>query len=244
MAIKWNAVFKRLMMLMDTPGESYFSGPRFIRAMQEFDEDIPNYNKYIDGRNRAGKSTTRRYFFQDILMDLNEGIRGRAVGALLDELEAVDGNAVQVSEIRRLLGGGTLAPTATVPVEAWNGDRLNGYLAEIDAAIVGGNYDRAVTLSYTCLEGFLGAFVRAKDKTGPYSHEIITLAKEVKAYLKQEIKEYPDEVLNGITSSAYAVDKARNQFSESHFGSEAGSRLATYVRDLVNTQIRLLLNFM
>ena len=99
-------------------------------------------------------------------------------------------------------------------------------------------------LSYTCLEGFLGAFVRSKEKRATYPHEIITLAKEVKAYLKQEMKEYPDEVLNGITSSAYAVDKARNQFSESHFGNEAGSWLAIYVRDLVNTQIRLLLHFM
>lgn len=121
---------------------------------------------------------------------------------------------------------------------------MNDYLAEIDAAIAAGNFERAVTLSYTCLEGFLGAFMRAKEKREIYSHEIVTLAKEVKAYLKQAIKEYPDEVLNGITSSAYAVDKARNQFSESHFGSEAGSWLATYVRDLVNTQIRLLLHFM
>jgi len=77
-----------------------------------------------------------------------------------------------------------------------------------------------------------------------YPIEIIALAKEVKDYLKKTLKEYPDEVLNGITQSAHAVDKARNRFSESHFASEAGSWLATYVRDLVNTQIRLLLHFM
>jgi hypothetical protein len=63
-------------------------------------------------------------------------------------------------------------------------------------------------------------------------------------YLKNTIKDYPDEVLNGITNAAYAVDKSRNRFSESHFAGEAGSWLATYVRDLVNTQIRLLLHFM
>jgi hypothetical protein len=66
----------------------------------------------------------------------------------------------------------------------------------------------------------------------------------VKDYIRSTISEYPDEVLNGITQAAHAVDKARNRFSESHFASEAGSWLSTYVRDLVNTQIRLLLHFM
>jgi hypothetical protein len=33
-------------------------------------------------------------------MDLDEGTRGRAVSAILDELQLVHGNAVAVSEIR------------------------------------------------------------------------------------------------------------------------------------------------
>lgn len=56
--------------------------------------------------------------------------------------------------------------------------------------------------------------------------------------------EYPDEVLNGITNAANAIDKSRNRFSQSHFAGEAGRWLAVYIRDLVNTQIRLLLHFM
>jgi len=242
--IKWNAVINRLMNLMDKEGGSYFSGPRFIRAVQKFNEGLPSYTEYIEQRKAAGRSTTRRHYFKDILMELNEGTRVRAAGAILDELEDVDGNATPVSEIRKLLGGETLGPSVTIPAEAWNADRLNAYLADVDGAIASGNFERAVTLSYTCLEGFLGAFVRSKAKRESYSHEIIALSKEVKGYLKSAIKEYPDEVLNGITQAAHALDKARNQFSESHFGSEAGSWLATYVRDLVNTQIRLLLHFM
>jgi hypothetical protein len=242
--IKWNAVFKRLMDLMDQQGGGYFSGSRFIKALQEFNEDLPNYTEYIEERSRAGKSTTRRVYYKDILTDLDEGTRVRAVSRLLDTLETVEGNAVPVSEIRKMLGGGTLAPSAVIPAEAWNADRLNEYLSKIDAEIASGEYEHAVTLSYTCLEGFYGAFVRAKYKQAMYSHEIITLSKEVKGYLKGAIKEYPDEVLNGITQAAYAVDKSRNQFSQSHFANEAGSWLATYVRDLVNTQIRLLLHFL
>lgn len=93
-------------------------------------------------------------------------------------------------------------------------------------------------------EGFLGAFVRAKEKRDVYSNEIIILAREVKDHLKAMIREYPDEVLNSITQAAYAVDRSRNRFSEAHFANEAGPWLATYVRDLVNTEIRLLLHFM
>jgi len=241
--IKWNAVFKRMMDLMDQQGPGYFSGSRFIRTMQEFNDDLPGYTEYIQQRGRAGKSTTRAVFYKDILMEMDEGVRVRAACAILDELETVDGNVIAVSEIRKLLGGGTLAPTATIPAATWNADRLNEYLSKIDAEITAGEYEHAVTLSYTCLEGFYGAFVRAKYRRQKYPNEIIELSKEVKAYLKSSIKDYPDEVLDGITQAARAVDKARNQFSQSHFAAEAGSWLATYVRDLVNTQIRLLLHF-
>jgi len=177
-------------------------------------------------------------------MDLDESSRVPAVTSLLASLEQIDGNGPAVLEIRKMIGGGTIAPVAMIPVQTWNAGRLNEYLGQIDGAITKGEYERAVTLSYTCLEGFFGAFVRAKDKRDAYPNEIIALSKEVKDYLKKAIKDYPDEVLNGITSAAYAVDKSRNRFSESHFANEAGSWLATYVRDLVNTQIRLLLHFM
>lgn len=66
----------------------------------------------------------------------------------------------------------------------------------------------------------------------------------MKAILKTTMAEYPDEVLNGITNAANAIDKSRNRFSQSHFAGEAGRWLAVYIRDLVNTQIRLLLHFM
>ena len=69
------------------------------------------------------------------------------------------------------------------------------------------------------------------------------LAQEVKYWLKHEYGNYPDEVLNLVTQSAHAVTKMRNGFSDSHFGEEAEAWLATYMRDLVNTQIRLLLHF-
>ncbi len=73
--IKWNVAFKRLMTLMDQPGEGYFSGSRFIRAVQPFNEDLSNYSQYIQERGQEGKSTTRSVFYRDILMELDEGTR-------------------------------------------------------------------------------------------------------------------------------------------------------------------------
>jgi hypothetical protein len=241
--INWNAIFNRLFKLIDQPGEPYFSGPRFIRRVQEVDPFISNYSDYIEERKNSGKSTTRRDYFRDIFLDLDEGRRAKLVNSILDEVEK--SNLELSSEIRKILGGGSTGPTATVPSMAWHSERLNEFLSDIDAAIAAGNYERAVTLSYTCLEGFLGAFVRAKFPTREtHPEELISLAKEAKNVLKETIKEYPDELLNFVTQTAYAVDRSRNRFSESHFAGEAGSWMATYVRDLVNSEIRLLLHFM
>ena len=168
--------------------------------------------------------------------------RFNAVRAILDVVQPHYPD--EAFEIRSLMGGGTSAPTAAIPSGAWNSTRLNDYLHDIDAAIVANEYERAVSLSYTCLEGFLGAFIRAKSTRDSYPTEIIALSKEVKEHLKANIGDYPDEVLNGISQAAHAIDRSRNRFSESHFANEAGAWLATYVRDLVNTQIRLLLHFM
>ncbi len=169
--------------------------------------------------------------------------RFKFVSGILKEVES--SNPDLCSDIRTMMSGGVLAPSATVPEYAWNADRLNEYLNGMDGAITAGDYGRAVTMAYTCLEGFLGAFVRAKSPgQASYSNEIVMLSKEVSQYLKSINKDYPDEVLNLIKHSAHAVDRARNLFSEAHFGSEAGLWLATYMRDLVNTQIRLLLHFM
>jgi hypothetical protein len=43
---------------------------------------------------------------------------------------------------------------------------------------------------------------------------------------------------------AHTVDRSRNGFSAAHFGEEAARWLAVFVRDLVNSEIRLLLHFL
>jgi len=244
MALNWSAIWKRVFKLIDADGTpSYYSGSRFIRAIQEIDPYFPDYNEYMRERSRSEQSTTRRYYYEDIFMGLKESDRFKLVSNILNEVQS--NNPDMCAEIRTMMSGGVLAPSASVPEYAWNGDRLNEYLNGMDAAISAGDYERTVTMAYTCFEGFLGAFLRAKRPgLASYPNEIIALAKEACEHLKAINNDYPDEVLNLIKHSAHAVDKARNRFSESHFGGEAGLWLATYMRDQVNTQIRLLLHFM
>jgi len=50
---------------MDTSGESYYSGGRFFKAIQEVDQYSPTYGDYIEERRKAGQSTSRRDYFRD-----------------------------------------------------------------------------------------------------------------------------------------------------------------------------------
>jgi hypothetical protein len=240
--MNWTPIYARLIRMIDLQGPAYLSGSQFLRLMRDVDPYIPQYNDFIKERGKGGKSTTRRDFFRDVLDEFDENRRLRAVYILLDNAEPVE--PTMVTEIRALIGGQVPVPSVTIPDSAWNATRLNENLTLIDETIAIGEYERAITLIYTSLEGFMGAFVRAKYKREKYPNEITELAKEVRAYLKETIQEYPDEVLNLVKQIPNSIDRARNQFSEAHFGKEAGLWLATYLRDLLNSQIRLLLHFM
>jgi len=128
--VNWTIVFNRLFKIMDRKGEPcYYSGPRYVQAVQEIKEDFPNYTDYINQRSIHDVSTTRRDYFKDILLfSLDEAGRYGLVRKILAEVDYFDQEAC--AGIRVLLGGGTLAPSAVVPVEAWNSDRLNEYLKD------------------------------------------------------------------------------------------------------------------
>jgi hypothetical protein len=240
--LNWVPIYNRLFSLIDRQGESYYSGGRFIGKVHEVDPYFPHYGQYMETRRESGKSTSRNDYFYDILLELPEGSRMRVISSILDDVQHAHPDLV--SEIRGLITGPAQAPTASVPSFAWGADRLNGYLSDIDASIAARQYERAVGLAYTCLEGFYGAFYRQKHPGQTAPNEILALSRAVREWLRSAIAEYPDEALNLTNHISHAVDRARNRFSEAHFAAEAGRWLAIYVRDLVNTQIRLLLHFM
>jgi hypothetical protein len=84
MPTNWRAVFNRLWPVINAPGECYFGGPRFVTAVQDVDADFPSYGELIDQRRQEGKSTSRKDYYYDVLMERPEGDRARIVRNILD----------------------------------------------------------------------------------------------------------------------------------------------------------------
>ena len=228
--------------MINAQGATYFSGARFIDKVREIDPYFPNYSRYFEDRRVKGKSTSRKDYFYDILLEFDEPNRLKLLNTILEEIRQSFPD--KVSELESELGGQAAVPPVRIHQAVWNADRLNTYLTDIDIRISSENYEGAVTLAYTCLEGFLKAFVKRNIPDNSASGEIINLSRAVKEYLRENIEQYPDEALSMVTQIAHTVDRTRNRFSEAHFDQQAGRWLAVFIRDLINTKIRLLLHFM
>ena len=96
----WQAVFNRCFKLIDSEGPSYYSGTRFIRAVQEVEPGMPDYDDFIEQRRREQKSTTRRKWYKDLFFELQEGKRFLFVSNILKENESAA--PVLCNEIRNL----------------------------------------------------------------------------------------------------------------------------------------------
>jgi hypothetical protein len=245
MVVDWARVFNRLWEIINPPDQTaptYFSGGRFIGVVREIDPYFPDYTQYIEQRKARNKRTSRKDYFYDILISLPESHRFELIHRILDVVQEYVPD--KISEMRSELSGIAAVPAARISEAAWNSERLNRYLQEVDGRIATANYDGALTLTYTCLEGFLKAFLRERLPESEIPNELIELAKTVRLHLHGSIDQYPDEALAMITHIAHMADKSRNRFSESHFDERAERWLAVFARDLVNSEIRLLLHFM
>ncbi len=240
--MNWVRVFNRLFTIINTEGNTYFSGSRFISKVREIDPYFANYNQYIDQRNKQGKSTSRKDYYYDILISFNDEDRLRIINTILDDVQIFEPE--KVAELKNELGELATIPSPDISKEVWNAKRLSDYLNEIDVRINALNYASAVTLAYTCLEGFLKAFVFKNIPASSIKPELLALTREVQSYLKSNIDKYPDEAFTMLSNIAHTVDRSRNKFSEAHFDEEAARWLALFVRDMVNAEIRLLLHFM
>lgn len=104
-SMDWIEIYNRLFEIVNNQYDqsTYFSGPRFINTLREFDQYHPDYNQYIQLRNRQGKSTSRRIFYYDILMELEKQKRIDFVKRILEMVEPFDQE--RVIPIRALLNG-------------------------------------------------------------------------------------------------------------------------------------------
>lgn len=245
-SVNWIAAYNRLFILLDRKdGPTYHSGGNFLRMVQQVDPGSPSYEQLIPQRQSQGKSTSRKSFYWDTIQGLPEQQRFQLYRVFIDELEphAKD----EVDAIRAIIfGGGYAVPTTVVPLDLWNSEKLNNSLKDIDHAIEAHQYNRATTLSYTCMEGLYKAYVRKHVPEQIGLSDLMPLCKVVKDDISKKLKaqgSFPVEIVNAMPTLTNAIANSRNGFSESHFADESQRWLALFARDLTNSIGRLLLNF-
>ncbi|QDF76946.1 MULTISPECIES: hypothetical protein [Shewanella] len=245
--MQWISAFTRLFHILDQ-GQSpaYHSGSQFIQVVQQFDPGLPDYPLYIEERRKANKSTTRRDFYWDILNGLNEPTRYEVFRAFIDIVSPHFPKEAQ--ELRSyLFGGGNPVPKAQVPSDSWNSEKLNASISKIDNAIDSNNFNSALTLAYSCLEGLYKAYVRKHVPNQASLSDLMPLSKAVRSDIEQKLSQkgpFPTQMVTSISTLTGAIANSRNGFSDSHFDEDANKWLATYSRDLVNSIGRLVLHFL
>ncbi|MDR0242899.1 MAG: hypothetical protein LBJ65_14975 [Burkholderia sp.] len=245
-SVNWIAAYNRLFILWDKAGEpTYRSGPSFLRLAQQVDPGVPNYEQLMSLLKQRGKSTSRKSFYWDIIQGFSEPQRFLLFRVFIDDLEPHEKDELDV--IRGIVfGGGYAVPTAVVPLDLWNSEKLNNSLRDIDHAIDAQQYNRATTLAYTCLEGLYKAYVHKHVPSKSGLSDLIQLCKVVKDDIAEKLKArgpFPEQIVNAIPTLTNAVANSRNGFSESHFADDAQKWLAIFARDMTNSAGRLLLHF-
>lgn len=245
-SINWIGAYNRLWILLDRSGTpTYYSGPSFLRMVQQVDPDAPSYEQLIPLRQSQGKSTSRKSFYWDVIQGLQEQQKLQLFRLFIDELEhhAKD----EIEAIRAIVfGGGKAVPMTIVPHDLWNSEKLNGSLRAIDDAIDAQQFNRATTLAYTCLEGLYKTYVRRHVLGKENLTDLIQLCKAVKDDITEKLKAqgpFPEQIVNAIPTLTNAVANSRNGFSESHFAEDSHRWLAIFARDMTNSIGRLLLHF-
>ena len=74
----------------------------------------------------------------------------------------------------------------------------------------------AISLSYTCLEGFFKAFIEHSIPDKHSLTELTVISREIQGYLKGVVKGYPDDALKLLNNITHAVDKTRTTVLVNH----------------------------
>lgn len=245
--MNWVAIFNRLFEIINTQGDTYYSGTRFLNTIREVNYAVPNYQTYIDQRREQNKSTSRRDYYFDLFMEQPEPERQQITNSILNSVGHIEPEKTE--SIRQLLEKvqQVQGPQVAIPQEIWNADRLIEYLEGMDNAITKTNYEYTLTLAYTCLEGFYKSFIREKIPEYMTLTELTPMSVQIRKFIKGQLDTngiaYPEQVLTLISTVTNAICNARNDFSDSHSGNRAEKWLAVYLRDNVNSIVKMLLNF-
>jgi hypothetical protein len=184
---------------------------------QQVDPGSPSYEQLIPLRRQQAKSASRRAFYWDIINGMPEPQRFQLFRLFIDELEPHAKEEVDV--IRAIVfGGGYAVPTTVVPVDLWTSETLNNSLKDIDHAIDAHHYNRATTLSYTCLEGLYKAYVRKYVVGQAELSDLMPLCKVVKDDISKKLQAqgpFPVEIINAMPTLTNVIANSRTP-SASH----------------------------
>lgn len=243
--MNWIAAFSRLFSILDKSGtEAYHSGPSFIKVIKQFDPGQPDYSLYLDDRNRKGLSSSRKDFYWDILQGLDESLRYDIYRTFIDIVSPYFPK--ESDELKQyIFSSGNPVPQVKVPSNNWNSEKLNETIKKIDNAIDLAQYNHAMTLSYTCLEGIYKAYVHKNIPQSNHISDLMPLCKLVRDDIEQQLAQaaYPKMMVTSISTLTNAIANSRNGYSDSHFDQDSYKWLASYTRDLVNSIGRLILHF-
>ena len=244
--INWIRAYNRLWLLLDRNGTpTYYSGPSFLRMVQQVDPGSPSYEQLIPLRQSQGKSTSRKSFYWDVINGLQEQQKLQLFRLFIDEFEPHAKDDIEA--IRAIVfGGGKAVPTTIVPYDLWNSEKLNNLLRDIDHAIDAQQFNRATTLAYTCLEGLYKAYVQRHVPDKANLTDLIQLCKAVKDDITEKLKArgpLPEQIVNAIPTLTHAVPNSRNRVSDNPVAEDSHRWLANFARDMTNSIGRLLLHF-
>lgn len=124
-SLNWTEIYNRTFELINQQDDAatYFSGPRFIKVVKAFYPYFPDYVQYIERRNQEGKSTSRKIFFYDILMELDEPSRLDIIEGILEIVRPFQPEKVMAIEM--LVGKKSVDATVIASTEVPNAQPIH-----------------------------------------------------------------------------------------------------------------------
>ena len=244
--MNWLATYSNLFNLINdnSDGNTYFSGSKFIKFIQKYNSNIPNYTLYIGERNNKNLSTSRYDYYWDLIKELDD----RNKLNFFIEMIFVIKPYKNTQDLENIINAVNLnsVPVNNFNHNIWNAQKLNKILDDIDSSIKLGEFNRTVTLSYTCLEGLYKAYMNKYLPKQSNVTDLIPMSKLVRDDIDQRLKSkgpYPTQMIVCISTLTNVIANSRNSFSESHFDQDANKWIANFARDLLNSVARLILHF-
>lgn len=171
------------------------------------------------------------------------------INEVLKDFELLSVSKDIVEQIKEKFSGTDSKPVENVYInrDVWNSTKLESSILKMDRSIKNGEYNLTLTYAYSCLEGLFKAYIFDNISKTNQETDLAKLSKQVKTDLVRLFKDkniqYPEQIINLISTITNAVSNARNSFSESHFDNDSDRWLAEFVKDCVNSIGRLILKF-